>query len=99
VGDSLGGVAICFLVVPLLGIALGIAGGLLSRGAGAAASFSHLAGPQPAVTAPIGRVTTLSTDAVVDASQQSSADTHAGTLAVFSAILLIAFIAALQLRI
>jgi hypothetical protein len=100
VGDSLGGIAICFLIVPLLGIALGVTGGLLSRRAGAAIWFSHLAGPQPAGTALSGTVTSLSTGAVTDASpQQSSPDTHAGTLAVFSAVLLVAFIAALQLRV
>jgi hypothetical protein len=99
VGDSLGGVAICFLIVPLLGIGLGIVGGLLSRRPGAA-WFSHLGRPEPAPTAVTGTVTTLSASTVVDAAQrESSQDTHAGTLALFSAILLAALIAALQLHI
>jgi hypothetical protein len=97
VGDSLGGIAICFLTVPLLGIGLGIVGGLLSR-RGSAAWFSYLARPQPGPLSGTGTVTTLS--AADDIAQPAaSQDSHAGTLVLFSAILLVAFIAALQLHV
>jgi hypothetical protein len=100
VGDSLGGVAIYFLVVPLLGIGLGIVGGLLARRSRAMRS-SWLALSQAGSMPLPGSAIDLSVPVTpIDTAQpESSQDTHIVTVALFSATLLMALIAALTLHV
>jgi hypothetical protein len=99
VGDSLGGMTIAFLVVPLLGIGLGIMGGLLSRHVGAMRSPWLALSPAGSMPLP-GTAINESVAAPLDTAQpESRRDSHIVTVAVFSVILLMAFIAALQLHV